>query len=85
MTTKYDLLKVLRAVEACYVCDYNPINMDKFIQLFCERYNLDVEKEHRRIRSILHQLAKQEKIIIKDDEIYMENMLRSNIRLYISG
>ncbi len=82
---KYDLMKVLRALEACYVCDINPVSVDMFIMYFCNRYELDVETETSRIRGMLQVLAKQKKIKLADGVIYLENMLRSNLKLEIKG
>lgn len=81
---KYDLMKVLEAVRACYVCDYNPLPVDEFIILFCERYGYTVEEEHRKIRRMLVVLSR-EHFVLRDDVMYLHNMLRSNIRLRITG
>ena len=83
---KYDLMKVLRALEALYTCDFNPLDKDWFTRLFCERYQLDVEVEHRRIDGMLRVLHRQNKIRIDEEGmIHMENMLTSNLKLEIKG
>ena len=80
---KYTLLGVKQALEACYVCDVNPISVSDFISLFCERYNLREDKESVRLRGMLRALQKQEIITVTDDVISMHNILRSKIRMEI--
>lgn len=82
---KYDLLSVKTALEVLYAQGYTSIRTEYFLYLFCERYNVDMERENRRIRGMLNLLARKGKIRIEDERIMMENMLSSNLRLIING
>ena len=82
---KYTLLGVKQALEACYVCDVNPISVSDFISLFCERYSLREDKESVRLRGMLRVLQKQGILEIENDTIHMHNILRSKIRMEITG
>ncbi len=82
---KYDLLSVKTALEVLYAQGYTRISIHYFLYLFCEKYGVDMERENRRIRSMLDLLHRKDKISITDeDEIVMWNMLTTNIRLVIN-
>lgn len=83
--TRYDLLAVLRAVEACYAVCLNPCPVTVFIDYFCKKYDLDRVAEERRITNMLKILARRGKFEIKDNKIHMNNMLTSNLKLEIKG
>ena len=78
-------MSVKTALEVLYSQGYTSISISYFLYLFCEKYNVDMERENRRIRGMLEVLRKNGKIRITDeDEIVMWNMLTTNIRLVIN-
>ena len=82
---KYDLLSVKTALEVLYAQGYTTISIHYFLYLFCEKYNVHMERENRRIRGMLDLLSRKGKISITDeDEIVMWNLLTSNLRLIIN-
>lgn len=81
---RYDLLSVKTALEVLYSQGYTSISIHYFLYLFCEKYNVDMERENRRIRGMLDLLSRKGKISIDGEEIVMWNMLTTNIRLVIN-
>lgn len=77
-------MSVKTALEVLYSQGYTSISIHYFLYLFCEKYGVDMERENRRIRGMLDLLHRKDKIRIVDENIEMENMLTSNLRLVIN-
>lgn len=77
-------MSVKTALEVLYAQGYTSISIHYFLYLFCEKYGVDMERENRRIRGMLDLLHRKDKIRIVDENIEMENMLTSNLRLVIN-
>lgn len=77
-------MSVKTALEVLYAQGYTRISIHYFLYLFCEKYNVDMERENRRIRGMLDLLSRKGKINIDGEEIVMWNMLTTNIRLVIN-
>ena len=81
---KYDLLSVKTALEVLYSQGYKEIALQDFLILFCEKYDLSLDIEKRKILSMLRVLERNGKITMQNSNVRMWNMLSSNLRLIIN-
>lgn len=84
MKNGYDLLSVKTALETLYAQGYKEISLQEFLILFCEKYDLSLDDEKRKILSMLRVLERNNVVTMKNKELRMWNMLSSNLRLIIN-
>lgn len=82
---RYNLMSVKAACECCYILEVNPVRVDDFLEMFCDKYKLQPERHSTRIRGMLLALQQRGIIRLEDDTIYLHNTLTTGLKMKIIG